>query len=60
LVTIRNRKFAIIKYLNPIEELPEDEESKKILVVSKVLSEMDMLINNVEGMNLKLTFIDHK
>lgn len=30
------------------EELPEDEESQKLLVVSKVLSEMDMLINNVD------------
>ena len=52
--TIRNRKFAsqaILKYLNPVQELPEDEESKKLLVVSKVLSEMDMLINNVEGMS---------
>jgi len=30
------------------EDLPEDEESKKILVVSKVLSEMDMLLTNVD------------
>ena len=36
--------------MNPVSELPEDEESKKLLVVSKVFSEMDMLINNVDGM----------
>ena len=34
----------------PGSELPEDEESRRRLVVSKVLTEMDTLITNVGGM----------
>ena len=41
----------MVLYKNePGSELPEDEESRRRLVVSKVLTEMDTLITNVGGM----------
>ena len=34
----------------PGSELPEDEASRKRLATSKVLTEIDLILNNVEGM----------
>ena len=40
----------VLHKTEPGSELPEDEKSRKSLATSKVLTEMYMLINNVDGM----------
>ena len=35
--------------MNPLQVFPEDIESQKELVTSKVLTEMDMLADNVDS-----------
>ena len=41
----------MVLYKNePVSELPEDEASRKRLATSKVLTEIDLILTNVDGM----------